>query len=235
MNVIRLSENYIQKIKFNQDFKHEILNELFAAVLLNKTLCNETFILGKNGSFPDLTRPDFLKGYEIVQCDLDEDLNRKHLYLYLKQAHGDYDSFLKICSNNNINLKSYVVTKSDDGGVEAIFSNGTRLDRSPLYFLPIFRKNFKNKLKKLNKGNYSKCKDVSLIVQTFSRYKTRDDIIAIADQYNQVIEDYSTHFQNLIIFSTSFIYTSQSNEIIIMNNAVYFDALKETGCILDAL
>lgn len=233
--MIRLSENYIQKIKYNQDFKHEILNELFAAVLLNKTLCNETFILGENGSFPDLTRLDFLKGYEIVQCDLDEDLDRKHLYLYLKQAHWNYDSFLKICSNNRFDLEPYVISKSSDGDVEAILSNETRPGRSPLYFLPIFRKNFKNKLEKLNKGNYSKCKDVSLIVQTFSRYKTRDDIIAIANQYNQVVKGYSAHFQNLIIFSTSFIYTSQSNEIIKMNDAVYSDAMKETGDVLDML
>ena len=210
--MVELSKLYLKNVRTIPNFDVDILTELLASNLLNQTMVEGDLLLGESASrngCPDLTTKNNEDGYEIVQCDLPDDLDLKKLATILLKNNYSYTASLHEikCIDPNLD-KYYFIVRND-----LINSYGPVIKgKEPDYFLPIFQKNFMKKLSKLRNGNYRRSKTVSLVVNTLCRFKTDADIKKIANVYNECRGN-EIGFDCVYILTSSKIYTLKDNEL----------------------
>lgn len=230
--MITISQEYITKIKNDIKFADEIRNELFTSILLNKLIDTRDFILGKEGQYPDLFLDNEKVGYEIVQCDLDEDLNQKRLLRLLKESNYNFKALKNNALLENFNIDPYYFLLDKEENVVGISSTNEYLGREPYYFLPIFINNYGKKIKKLTNGNYNNCDKVSLIIEAFGRAKTKNDIKKIIGVFSGFSKKYNKAFEDIIIFTAGFAYLLNQQRTITIEPSIYTNSIEETNRIL---
>ena len=124
---------------------------------------------------------DGIYGYEITQADLDEDLNHKRLFRMMQESNYLFESLKSKALFENFELGQYSFITNSNGYIVSISSSDKYFGKERFYFLSVLQKILKRNYKKFNKGNYSKCDKVFLIVETFGRFKTLDDIKIICN------------------------------------------------------
>ena len=229
--MIFLSNPYIKNLRTNPNSIIGIRNEFFIANLLN-TVDEDNYLLGETG-YPDLIDRYHNNAYEIVQCDLAEDLDSQKILFALAKHHYRYEDAIQDELVKNVNLLNYEFNKGKDGTVIAYWPRIT--PRGSGYFLSFFEKNITNKLKKLNHGNYSKCKSVSLVISAICRYKEDSDIKVVVELYKKCSNEFNKSFDSLIIITTSKIYkyVEGNCQVVLIDDNLYSDTVKLTNSIID--
>ena len=74
-----------------------------------------------------------------------------------------------------------------------------------------------------------------LIVETFGRFKTLDDIKMICNSYVDLAKQYSTQFEDVLIFTTEFVYFVNEESFIKIEASVYSTSIKEANSLLGGI
>lgn len=177
-------------------------SEILSSLVIDELVEDENLVLDDK---PDLKNLSSTMAYEIVQCDLDEDLNLKYIFETMSSNDYDYHRTIESLKNERkIELSNYLITETDDGKVGCIMA--AEIGRTQHYFLPLFEKNFRNKLNKLNKCNYDNSTNISLVVLSISRLKTTEDTKKIFEAFNAINNEFDRKFVQLFLITTSGLY-----------------------------
>lgn len=240
--MINLSPNYISKIRESKSpfpYAEQIRNEILSALLLDFChIINGNFTLGlENNNLPDLVSDDRKFGYEITQCELNEDLGLKYVLSALKKCNYkklDAEHFLEANhSTHPATPSDYLFLSNKDGKVLAYGPNSK--PHSPYYYLDIFKLICKKKLDKLANGNYSNAKKIALVVNIFDRLKERDDAIQIFKLFNEMQEKKECTFFNLYLITSEKIYfmsKKSSLDSVDITNDLWRKCIEKTSEIL---
>lgn len=207
--MVFLSKSNIQIIKRNEDFFPKLWSEIFSAFILNEYIESENIILDDKPDFYNLSKTS---SYEVVQCDLDEDLNRKYIMKSIFENNSDYDKTIEtLKKDKKVKLSKYIISKTEDGLVGSIMPSES--GNSPYYYLPIFRDNIEKKINKLNKNYYSLDSHIFLVILSISRFKENDDAEKIFDLFKSINYQYKKRFENLFLITTSGLYFLENDNL----------------------
>lgn len=196
--MINLSEKNVVKVK-NNEILFNLSCEIFAAFVIGYYIEKEDIIVDDKPDFYNFSKT---AAYEVVQCDLGEDLDMKYIYRIMSQNYCDYDKTLNVLRSKKQENK-YNIWKLKDGSIGI---GPCILGKLPFYYLKIFKNIFINKLKKLNNHNYSPFSNVSLVVLSISRFKGRKDAEKIVDLYKEINSKYTEKFSNIFLITTHGLY-----------------------------
>jgi len=199
--------NYVIRENYNK-------SELYAYLIIKDILfTRKTTFIGDNGRTPDLMTEDKMLGCEVTMSespsifdiinkfrlmDKDKKFDTKRLRILTEQKYGK----LKIA---NKNLPHYFKFSLDK-------KNSTQEDTEG--YFEHFRYIVLKKLKKLNRGNYSGCANVFLMVLSDFRKKDYIKIENVQKVYKDLIKDFSKNFRGMF-------YTLNDNLYLFDNNGNY--------------
>ena len=190
--------------------------ELYASERLNQ-LIQGNFILGKKPPYPDLVKEGESVGFEIVRCDYGCDLELTYILKAFNEANGDmrvYKTFIskyEKCNNLQELQHNYEVKISNDSILISKKIDAPVYNRDKLYNLAKLR--IEEKVRKLNRGNYSKCKCVSLVMLSMFRHKEKDEINCIFKIFSDSNSNKELMFNNLYLITGQNIYYFQNGNI----------------------
>ena len=202
-------------IDFNEDIRNNWRNDTLLALLIDKYIFPfNLLIIGDDNvkHLPDLWDKDRTNGFEFVQCELDCDLDAKNIYKALKLNKNNYNKTIEMLKRDNFPIDEYSFQRY--GSKIGSFSH-KESGRSYGYLAPIYEKNIRNKLEKLNKGNYSGCQRCSLVISNIERSKDKSDVDLVKKIYERLSLNYTEKFDNVYVITTTGIYRI-ANDIEIM-------------------
>ena len=207
--MIDFNEKY--KMDFNEDIRNNLRNDTLLALLIDKYIFPmNLLIIGDDNvnHLPDLWDIYKTNGFEFVQCELDCDLDKKQIYNALKQSGYDYNKTIEQLKKNTFPINEYCF-HCYESKIVSFFHN--EFGRSFDYLYPIYEKNIKNKLKKLNKGNYNGCQKCSLVISNIERLRDKNDMELVKEAYEKLSLDFTRKFDNVYVITTIGIYNVTNN------------------------
>lgn len=211
--MIKINKRYLEnkKIRNNTTTRAEVLAIDFVDGIIEP---NDNWNVGAETSFnlPDIYNDNKTLGFEVVRCESEIDFRRDDIMKELENINYDYSKYLKIKANNKdhiFNNKEFIFSIFDN----KIISTSTKgFGHSIDWMINYYKKTIKCKLHKLNKGNYSECQKVSLII--LSTYRVNDYIGAqqIQEIYSQQTHCFEKSFDVVYYITSSAIYFIKDKE-----------------------
>lgn len=172
-------------------------SEILTAVILSNTFyCGTDLYVGDKEKVTDIYTKDKSVGIEVVQAEYLSDFL---LDSYSKLTSKDY-SFI----NSNKKLSKTKVLS---------WSYNTDLDNK--FVMEQFAERVRDKIKKLNNGNYKKIKkEVNLVLISYMRVKDKKDAQNFVKAYIRETKDAKLKFSKVFLIFSTGIYYMTDNEII---------------------
>lgn len=177
--------------------------ELLAALIIDNNIYKDKELFvghPTHESLPDIFDEDKEKGFEVVTLEKDIDQIKDSVFYELSKVNFGKEKFKY--KKKTFDKKGVIFEEKN----EKIFIKNT-FDCHLENWMDEDIKNMLNKkLKKLNNGNYNGCKDISLIILSIDRYRTKDFAISVFDFYNNIKKEYSFNFKNVYLVLSNKIY-----------------------------
>ncbi len=171
--------------------------ELLVAVILSKTFYETTDLyVGDKEKITDIYTRDKKLGIEVVQAEY----------------HSDFllESYSKLLANKS---STPPPSKANVSSKAKVLSWSYETDVDNEIVIQQFRERVKDKLNKLNHGNYAKIKnEVNLALLSYLRVKDEGDAKAFVNVYKENVKDVEKSFNKIfLIFSTGIYYLMDDN------------------------
>lgn len=212
--MIDFREKY--KMDFNEKIRNNLRNDTLLALLIDRYIFPmNLLIIGDDNvnHLPDLWDIYKTNGFEFVQCELDCDLDKKKIYDALRQSGYDYNKTINLLKTDNFPIQEYCF-HCYEGKIVAFYHN--ELGRNFDYLRSIYERNIKNKLEKLNNGNYNGCQKCSLVISNIERLRDKSDINLIKEIYEKLSLTFAKNFDNVYVITTTGIYQVSNNTEVIV-------------------
>lgn len=188
------------------------LMEVFCAYAIKEVLfCNETFVAGDlpQEHIPDIYNIEKTLGIEVVQLEQACDLDTKYVWAEYEKCDGNYGKIKEFCDEKfpgRYELMEYA-------GKLASFSPFVGA-HSVDWMSEINIRNLNNKLKKLNRQNYSGISgQLFLCASITQRARTIYDALLVLYNLWQASAQYTARFDKLIVVTSSHVYLFDLNKI----------------------
>ena len=148
--------------------------EVFCAYAINNYLFKDKdFFVGdcSEKHFPDIYDSSLSLGIEVVQLEKNSDLDSKYVWRAYKDYGGDYNKIVRYCNDK---FKDVYDLTNYNGKLGAFSTNDGPHNID--WMKDIYLKNIRNKLSKLNKGNYSGVQKKFLCTSIIQRAKDIYDV-----------------------------------------------------------
>lgn len=204
--MLKIDEKYFIDYRTRSDTT--TISEVFSGIIIDRFILNNCdFVVGDNPSLclPDIYTIDKVIGFEITNCEAEIDFQHKDITRELQRINFDYSKFIQEKENvnslfNNSKLKiTHDADKITSSTMRGVLHNINWMCNSYVEML-------KRKLAKLNKGRYSGCKEISLVVLSIARRLDIQDAHIMQSAYISIINDYSVLFKNIYLLTTDNIF-----------------------------
>lgn len=197
--MLKINDKYRKK----NNNKNKLENEVLMGIIVCKYLYGEDLWLGDDNSekkLSDLRNKDYSYGFEIVRCEIEID----HMGWVVSKKLEQNEYMLNDSSKNElekITSSNYFFDCSKNGEVRLY---GPSISGN---LEDIFRRNIKNKLEKISKGNYSDCTKTALVISTIDRARNEFDANVVFKIYQECCNGSKEKFDDVFLVTTSGIYS----------------------------
>lgn len=186
-----------EKITMRENVREE---ELFCALVLSNYLFEtEDFTVGDDLELPDITSGNCSVGIEVVQIEKEVDHLQDRI---LKEFVANNLECIKVYKNKKIlpKLSSFSI-KEKDGKLMSLSTKEE--SHSVDWMMPENEERLRKKLKKLNRGNYSRIKEnIALCVLSRDRIRNEYDFCLLIYQYLKIAAEFEKKY-DAVYFITS--------------------------------
>ncbi len=233
--MLKIDEKYF--IDYRTRSNTTTISEVFSGIIIDRFVLNNCeLVVGDNPSFclPDIYTIDKVIGFKITNCEADIDFQHKDITREFQRINFDYLKFIQEKENvNSLFNNSKLKITHDDNKITSSTMGGMFHDVNWMY--DSYVKRLKSKLSKLNKGRYSGCNEISLVVLSTARWLGFQDAQVMQGAYNSIINDYSVLFKNIYLFTTDNIFRINEKTVKVLHsykNDEYSEIIKKMKKIL---
>lgn len=224
--MINICERYLKSYETRSNIT--VISEVLSALIVDKyILKNDIINVGdsQQGKLPDIHTQDKICGFEVTRCESEKDFYHDDVQKFLESNNYDYKVFEKIDNVNSYNevsnlidkelfkrLKKYKIEVTVDNN--KIISSTHGFDFHDIFWLEkVYSNAITTKLRKLNKGNYSACSNVSLVLIMIKRMGGIEQANIIKDIYSSIYDNYQEKFKNIYLFTIDDIFEITNKQV----------------------
>lgn len=211
--MIQIDSRYLkdEEIRNNTTVRSEVL----ASVFVNKYIQNNDILIvgtDTNENLPDIFNETKTCGFEVVECEAAIDFLHKDATKELVKINFDYEKYLEIkkCYPehifNKVNLNLTVINN------RICATSTTNLGHSVDWMIKNYKNTLQKKLKKLNKGDYKNCLNVSLIFLNLFRANEIINAEQVMQSYFVEAKNFDLLFNYIYYVTTNGIYLINTNK-----------------------
>lgn len=203
--MIIIDEEYLSSYKERNSSKAR--SEVLSALFIENIFYNdETLIVGTNPNshLPDIHNSDNSLGFEVVRCVCEKEREIERDAKLVNKYYNEKEYREETLKNIRKNIQPKIFYFDMVSGSVTMRYKPTALSND--WILPIFENELKKKLNKLNNGNYSNCKNVSLIVLNASDIITDFNFGLILNVYKNELKKFKQDFIDFYFITRTQIY-----------------------------
>ena len=227
--MIKINDRYFE----SEDIRNDPVtrSEVLAIQFVNEYISpNNVWNVGADTkmNLPDIYSDNQDIGFEVVRCEAGIDFAHDDITKEFIKINYDYNKYqeIKSCDKNHIFNKLNLNLTVIDNKIAA--SSTTEYGHSIDWMLENYKKTINKKLSKLNNGNYSLCKNVSLIILNLERINSLFSAEQVQKAYLEVKNNHVLTFDNIYYITTDGIYVI--NDIGLYTLKV-FDNIEYSECV----
>ncbi len=157
-----------------------------------------------NSLLPDIHISDNSLGFEVVRCVCEKESEIERDAKLVDKYYNEKEHREKTLENIKKNIQPKIFYFDMVSGNVTMRYKPTVLSND--WILSVFKKELKRKLEKLNNGNYSNCKNVSLIVLNVSDITTDFNFDLILNVYKNTSKEFKQNFIDFYFITRTQIY-----------------------------
>ena len=199
-----LSPKFLEQKGVNVSPKQ--ITETLIGLIAQDYICNSELILGDDGMnhLPDLHAKDNSIGYEIVQSELVCDYQKNTIYKVMAEEGFEYARVWKRLAQKKFPINNFSFSCNSEGIIVSF--KHKEFFRKVNYLNEIHLKNIRNKLQKLNNGNYSSCKQINLIICSIARPRGFYEAEQVNMLYDKEMSGFKKSFDNVFLITNKGVY-----------------------------
>ena len=208
--MIKIDKEYLSSYKERNSSKarSEVLSALFIENFFYK---DETLLVGTNPNLllPDIHNFDNSLGFEVVRCVCEKESKIERDAKLVDKYYNEKEHREETVKNIKKNKQSKIIFY--DIMQKKVIMCYKPPEQTNEELLSIFENELKKKLNKLNNGNYSNCKNISLIVLNAVDKTTDFNFNLLLNTYKKESKEFRQNFIGLYFITKNQIYYVNKN------------------------